>query len=312
MAAKKQPHVTILMAVYNGGTTLTAQLDSFKAQSHANWSLIASDDGSQDDSAGVIRAFAQGGQRQDVTLLQGPRRGSAMNFLSLLERIPGSESFAAFSDQDDVWFPDRLARGLDALGRVPADCPALYCSRTVISDTHLFPLRLSPGRPRPPGFRNALVQNIAAGNTILLNPRAVTLLREAAMRTEGTVAHDWWAYQIVTGAAGRVLHDDAPTLLYRQHEANQIGANDDSRARMQRIGMIVSGIYRRWTDTNLKTLTACEDLLSDDSRALVRRLASLRARGPFGRVAELHAAGLYRQTRLSTTALYAAALLNRL
>lgn len=310
--ARKAPHVVILMAVCNGGATLGAQLDSFTGQSHCNWSLIAGDDGSTDDSAAVIRAFARRAKGRKVSLVPGPGKGSAMNFLSLLGQVADGDAFVAFSDQDDVWFPDRLGRGLGALGRVATDCPALYCSRTIITDAHLRPLRLSPARPRPPGFRNALVQNIAAGNTILLNPAAVALLRRAALRTGDIVAHDWWAYQIVTGVGGRVLHDDAPTLLYRQHGANQIGANDNARARLQRIGMILSGVYRNWTETNLNTLIACEGLLTEDHRGLVKALAALRARAALGRMADLRAAGLYRQTRLSTAALYAAAFLNRL
>ncbi len=312
MAAQKPPHVAILMAVCNGAARLGAQLDSFTAQSHGNWSLIVGDDGSQDDSAAVIGTFARRAKGHQVSLVPGPGKGSAMNFLALLGQVPDGGVFAAFSDQDDVWFPDRLGRGLEALGRVAADCPALYCSRTVITDANLRPLRLSPVRPRAPGFRNALVQNIAAGNTILLNPAAVAILRRAATRTGSTVAHDWWAYQIVTGAGGRVLHDAAPTLLYRQHGTNQIGANDNTRARMQRIGMILSGVYRNWTEINLKTLTDCEDLLTEDHRNLVKALAALRARSALRHVADLRATGLYRQTRLSTAALYAAALLNRL
>lgn len=310
--ARNPPHVAILMAVCNGGATLGAQLDSFCTQDHGNWSLIAGDDGSTDDSAAVIGAFARRARGHAVSLVRGPGKGSAMNFLSLLGRVADEAAFIAFSDQDDVWFPDRLGRGLAALDRVAADCPALYCSRTVITDANLRPLRLSPARPRPPGFRNALVQNIAAGNTILLNAAAAALLRRAARRTENTVAHDWWAYQIVTGAGGRVLHDDAPTLLYRQHGVNQIGANDTARARLQRIGMILSGVYRTWTETNLKTLTACADLLTEEHLGLVKALAALRSGAALGRVAALRATGLYRQTRLSTGALYAAALLNRL
>jgi hypothetical protein len=310
-AAGMAEPVTILMAVHNGAATLPAQLDSFATQSHVNWSLIAGDDASGDDSADLIRAFGRRAKGHDVAVVPGPRQGSAMNFLSLLRRVPATTGFVAFSDQDDVWFPDRLERGIAALRRVPVDCPALYCSRTVITDADLRPLRLSALRPRPPGFRNALAQNIAAGNTILLNAAAVTLLQRAAARTEATVAHDWWTYQVVTGAGGRVLHDDAPTLLYRQHGTNQIGANDGARAQIQRIGMILSGVYRNWTDVNLRTLTALEDLLTEENRALIGCLAALRERRLLGRVSELRAAALYRQTRLTTAALYAAALVNR-
>ncbi|MEZ5870211.1 MAG: glycosyltransferase family 2 protein, partial [Defluviimonas denitrificans] len=235
------------------------------------------------------------------------------NFLSIVRDGWEPGLSLAFSDHDDVWFPDRLSRGLRALAGVGADTPALYCSRTIITDAALRPLRLSPPRPRAPSFRNALAQNIAAGNTILANPAAARLLHQAASRRPKIVSHDWWAYQIVTGAGGTILHDDAPTVLYRQHAANQIGANDSARARMRRIGMILSGVYRRWNDVNLAALTSANDLLTAENRDLVERFTAIRS-GTRGLrcMTALRKLRLYRQTRASTAALYAAALFNRL
>ena len=48
------PHITILMATYNGARFLSAQLDSLLAQSHQNWSLIVSDDGSRDATMAIL------------------------------------------------------------------------------------------------------------------------------------------------------------------------------------------------------------------------------------------------------------------
>ena len=117
----------------------------------------------------------------------------------------------------------------------------------------------------------------------------------------------------MTGAGGTILHDDAPTVLYRQHAANQIGANDSARARMRRIGMILSGVYRRWNDINLAALTSASDLLTADNRVLVERFAAIRSRTRGLRsMTALRKLRLYRQTRASTAALYIAALFNRL
>ena len=107
--------VTVLMAVRNGAQTLPAQLDSLAAQSHANWRLIASDDGSTDGSRAILQRFAQGrvtlGQ---VAVVEGPGQGFVANFLSLLAR-PGVSGPVALSDQDDIWFPDKLQRALARL-----------------------------------------------------------------------------------------------------------------------------------------------------------------------------------------------------
>ena len=312
MSGANGQSVLIAMTVYNAAANLDAQLRSIAAQDHENWTLIVSDDGSQDGSTGIAQRFAQKAGTRRVIVRQGPQEGFAENFLTIVRDGWEPGHCLAFSDHDDVWFPDRLSRGLRALAGM-GDMPALYCSRTVITDAALRPLRLSTPRPRAPSFRNALAQNIAAGNTILANPAAARLLHEAASRRPKIVSHDWWAYQIVTGAGGTILHDDAPTVLYRQHAANQIGANDSARARLRRIGMILSGVYRRWNDINLAALASAADLLTADNRVLVERFAAIRSRTRGLRsMTALRKLRLYRQTRASTAAFYIAALFNRL
>ncbi len=305
-------HVVIAMAMHNGCGRLPQQLDSFRDQSHANWSLVASDDGSTDASKRLVAEFGAGLDRNPVVCLAGPCRGYAENFLSVLRRMPPGDCWLAFSDQDDVWTPDRLERGVQSLRDLPAGTPGLYCSRTMICDDELRPLRLSAPRPRAPGFRNALVQNIAAGNTILLNPAAAALVREAAAEAGRVIAHDWWVYQIVSGAGGTVVHDDEPTVQYRQHDGNQIGANDGARARLRRFRMILSGEYRRWNDVNVAALYGSAARLTPENRALLADFDRMRRAPLAARLRTMRRLGLYRQTRLSTMALWAAALLGRL
>lgn len=303
-AAGPGPRVTILMGIHNGAAHLEAQLDSFARQSHAGWRLVASDDGSTDGSGGIVAGFARSQPPGRVELIAGPGRGHAANYLQMLRGLPlEGGDWLAFSDQDDVWLPERLAMGIAALRDVAG--PALHCSRTLICSERLEGQRLSPPRPRPPGFRNALVQNIAAGNTILLNPAGARLLVAAARRIEATVVHDWLAYQVISGAGGRVVHDDRPGLLYRQHGRNAIGANDGLRARLRRMRMLMDGTMRGWTDVNLAALHAIRDLLGEEERALTEAFAALRREpGALRRLRLFRRLGLYRQSRSSTLALW--------
>lgn len=311
-AAGPGPRVTILMGIHNGAAHLAGQLGSFAGQSHADWRLVASDDGSTDGSSGIVADFARNQPPGRVELIAGPGRGHAANYLQMLRGLPvESGDWLAFSDQDDVWLPERLAMGIAALGDVVG--PALYCSRTLICSEGLEGQRLSPPRPRLPGFRNALVQNIAAGNTILLNPAGARLLAAAARRIEATVVHDWLAYQVITGAGGQVVHDDRPGLLYRQHGRNAIGANDGLRARLRRMRMLMGGTMRGWTDVNLAALDAIRDLLGEEERALAEAFAALRREpGPLRRLRLFRRLGLYRQSRSSTLALWWGVLTGRI
>ena len=314
---KASGRVCILMGLYNGAKHLEAQLQSFADQSLIAWDLVAGDDGSADAGPEILRRFAEAraGAGHCITLVPGPRRGFAANFLSLIAQSPEEAEWLALSDQDDVWLPGHLARGVAALGGLPAGTPALYCSRTWVVDEDLGNRRLSALFPRPPGFRNALVQNIAAGNTILLNRAAADLARAAAaeaVATPGPAAHDWWLYQLITGVGGTVLHDPEPALLYRQHGENQIGANDGWRARMVRLTMLLEGRFASWNTANIATLEASAHRLTAENRAILQRFAALRLGGLLARLRGFAALGLYRQSRLAQAALWLAVALGRI
>ena len=224
--------VCILLSVYNGGTYLDALLRSLVAQTHANWRLIWRDDGSCDESRQILHRFASTlapGQCREITH-GAAHLGVAKSFGLLLEHVPPQWS-AAFCDQDDVWFPDKLERGLKALATACApERPALYCSAQVLTDARLQEIGRSPLLPAQPTFLMALTQNIATGCTIILSPAAVDLVR-AAMPPPKCTLHDWWSYLLVSGAGGVVVADNTPSLYYRQHQSNTVGAPTHFMAR---------------------------------------------------------------------------------
>lgn len=305
------PPITILMAVYNGGDHLSEQLDSIAAQEHGNWRLIISDDGSGDDSGAISRAFRDrmGGQR--VTLIDGPRRGPTQNFLHLIEQAPDGMALA-FSDQDDVWLPPKLARAATHLAHV--DRPALYCARTLISDDQLQNRVESRLFARPHGFRNALVQACTPGNTSVFNPAASALLKAgaAAATRHQVAAHDWWAYQLVSGAGGDVIFDPEPMLLYRQHATNVMGRNDTARGRLRRMAMLLDGDYGRWLEANANALAEAGHLLSPENRALLAEFQAILHLPGSAALRRLRQMALYRQTRGGDLALRFAARTGRL
>jgi len=300
-----QPDIHILMAVHNGATHLPEQLASFVAQSHTSWHLHASVDAGGDGSDALLAAFATD---HPVTISQGPGQGAAANFMALCRAAPAG-TFWAFADQDDIWMPHKLSRALDMIGA--DDTPTLYCGRSRIFGPQGE--RLSPLQTKPAGFANALVQNIAGGNTFVMNPAATRLIGRAAGQIHDVVVHDWWVYLMVTGAGGRVIYDPEPHLLYRQHADNVIGANDGWRARGRRIPLTLKGTWRDWIDTNTAALTATRDLLTPANAALLDRFTVARRRaGPLARLRALHACGIYRQSRLAGAAMWVAAALGRL
>lgn len=307
------PNIAILLATYNGAICLQEQLDSFAAQDQPPALILVSDDRSRDDSCEIVRCFARAHPDLRVELLEGPGKGAAQNFLALLRACPDWIDIVALSDQDDVWLPDKLRRGVRALQADPAQHDSLlYCGRSLECDESLGNRRLSRGLRRPAGFRHALVQNVAGGNTMMLNRAALDLVRAASCEPRKLVVHDWWLYQIVTGAGGRVLFDDAPLLLYRQHAGNLIGANRGLEAKKKRLKMLVSGRFRRWNTINIAALNASAHRLTTENREILRLFSEERNRGLLHRLGMLWRTGVYRQGLPGNLSLYLAAMLRRI
>ncbi|QFQ87467.1 glycosyltransferase [Paracoccus kondratievae] len=305
------PPITIAMASYNGARFIRAQLDSLAAQSISDWKLIVSDDGSTDGTRQIVAEFARTRPSGQVELIDGPRQGSTRNFLHLTQRVDAG-GWLAYADQDDVWLPDRLERGVAFLhGRIDA---AIYAARTTICDEALNPLAAAPHFPGPFTFRNALIQACLPGNTILANSQAIRLLQATAPAAEaaGIISHDWWAYQILSGAGASIMRDRAQVLLYRQHRKNLMGRNDTARAKAARASMLINGKFADWLARNQKALEPVTSRLLPENQRLLERFGEiLKASGPnaFHGMLRLR---LYRQTRTGTLAVLAAALTGRL
>jgi glycosyltransferase involved in cell wall biosynthesis len=304
--------VAILMGVYEGEKYLIAQLDSIAAQSYANWSLTISDDSPNTGSSTLISRWHDEHPNHDMAVVPGPRNGFARNFLTLIAQTPKEAQFAALCDQDDVWFPDKIARAVAALQRAETGRPALYSAATVICDADLRAQRPSPPFCKAPDFRNALVQSIGGGNTMVLNRAAIDLAQACLPLDADPVTHDWWLYQIVSGHGGLILRDDAPVLLYRQHGGNIIGANMSYKARMDRVRALLTGRFRTWNACNLTALDSAMPYLIPQARQTLLQFAAAREGPVLNRLRALYHARVFRQSSLGTAALYVACLLKRL
>ena len=300
------PRVTILLASYQGAAHLGAQLDSFAAQDHADWALWVSDDGSTDGTRAIVEGFATAHPGHEIRLVEGPRRGAAANFLSLLCHPDLPAGPVAISDQDDIWYPHKLSHALMALSRM--DGPAVYSaqSRHVAADG--TPLGLSRIHSGPPSFGNALVQNRVAGHCAVLTPDALALVR--AVGPVEVPFHDWWLYLLLTGAGGTVTVSPEVVLDYRQHGDNVLGAHRGVLAGLARATMVLGPTWRRWQAMNRAALDQAHAHLTPEARALLAALDAAPRRG-LSRAATQARLGITRDRPQATAFLRLAALLGR-
>lgn len=304
---EKSPQVAILLCTYNGQCYLADQLESFATQRYPNWSVWASDDGSTDDTRTILKTYRRKWSDGRVSLLSGPGKGHVANFLSLACREDIAADHYAFSDQDDIWEADKLERAIGWLQSVPDHVPALYCSRTRLIDENECEVGFSPLFRKPPGFANALVQNLGGGNTMVFNDAARCCIQAAGQHID-PVIHDWWVYLVVSGCGGEVYYDPHPSLRYRQHDANIVGSGRSRWVRWSNS----HNRFRDWIDQNLRALASIQDWLTPDNRHVLTQFTAARQGAIFPRLLAFRRSGVYRQTFLDNLALMTAMLLRKM
>jgi glycosyltransferase involved in cell wall biosynthesis len=287
--------VAVLICTYRGAQHLHRQVDTIAEQTHTEWTIHASDDGSDDGTAELLQTYQRQLGEHKLRIYPGPRRGFAANFFSLIARKEIDADFYAFTDQDDEWDASKLERAIGALSKLPAGTAGLYGSRSELIDQDGRHIGFSKVFTKRPGFSNALVQNMVSGNTMVLNANAMELIRHAGADVQVS-AHDWWAYLLVTGSGGTMLYDTYPTIRYRQHGSNLYGANVSWRAKWVRVTRLFAGDFRDWNAMNVTALRRCSDRLTAQSRNTLDQFDRARRASALGRLFYVLKSGVYRQT----------------
>ena len=221
--------IDILLATYNGEAWLEEQLDSLFAQDFTDWRLLVRDDGSNDKTMSILRAAqTRAGERLIIVADSGENLGPVGNFARLMEA--STADYSMFCDQDDLWHPAKLRLSLTKMQEMESVCgpaiPLLVHTDFQVVDENLHVLATSGHRyqkvepEKGQTLGRLLVQNVATGCTMMMN-RA---LRERALPIPGeALMHDHWL-SLVAACFGRMACLPQPTLSYRQHGGNQVGA----------------------------------------------------------------------------------------
>lgn len=236
------PRVAVLLATYNGARWLDEQLDSILEQRGVDLRVIALDDESTDGTFERLTDRAT----TDARLTVLPRRGSsgsaAANFYRLLLAAEtDSDELVAFADQDDVWRPGKLERHARLLAEGRFDGVSSNVSSFTSDGRHTLVRKDYPQR----SF-DFVLESAGPGSTFLMTPRLIELVRATLGNADtlaGTVdSHDWLIYAIARSRGFRWHIDSEPSVDYRQHDGNAVGANLGARPALRRLSLI----HKQW------------------------------------------------------------------
>lgn len=251
--------IIVLLSTYNGEKYLAQQLASLLAQKDVEVEILVRDDGSQDGTVALLDKWEKNGLLKWYT---SDNLGPGKSFMHLLATAqPGN--YYAFCDQDDVWMPDKLSMTMEKMKIVEhanPGKPVIVHTDMNIVDENLNVIHESFWRSsglRPDVLRTfpyLCTCNSVNGCTILMNSAARELILEKYVEHD-IIIHDVICALTVSCYGGIIEFVDAPTVLYRQHSSNVVGAMAYSKGRaiMERlanIGNVIAKNIRVFKDVN--------------------------------------------------------------
>lgn len=218
--------VDIIMATYNGEKYLTEQIESLIGQTHKNWRLLVSDDGSTDNTVDILERYMKSDER--ITIVNVVRQGGIIQNFSKALRFSTSP-YVMFCDQDDIWCPDKVSIMINSLKEIESsrgqDIPVLGFSDlclvdeagAVIHKSFYQYNRLDPNNNLD--YRYLSWRSTVYGCTVIFN-RA--LLQLAMPLPYDVPMHDQW-FALIAARLGVVFYSPEPGVYYRQHCKNAVG-----------------------------------------------------------------------------------------
>ena len=219
--------VNILMSTYNGQQFLAEQIRSIQDQSYTDWTLFIRDDGSSDNTKEILKDFEH--QDSRIHLIDNDKSdnlGVIKSFHKLVNHDRADYYF--FSDQDDVWLPNKLELSLKEAQNYLADLPLMVYMDLKVVNQDLEIMTESMVKSQSHHANTELVQelteNTVTGGVAMINHALAEMWQE----TDDILMHDWYL-ALLASAFGNLVFIDQPGELYRQHSDNVLGARTLSK-----------------------------------------------------------------------------------
>ena len=312
------PTIDIALAAYNGEKYIADQIQSIlsnqiNVDGFTLGDIIVSDNMSTDRTREIVLDLAR--QYPNVKYVPNEKRGVVHNFNYAIQNT--TAAYVMLSDQDDIWLENKIALSITKLLELEAqagnDKPLLVFTDLRVTDSVLntiHPSFMAYQKIKVDGYRypkNIFLSNVAPGCTMLIN-RA--LINKAIPVPKDAIVHDYWLI-LVASSFGEVGYVAEQTMLYRQHENNQIGAKTrryrdlflsphlkfkEARSSLENAGTQAKAFLASFPDTPERCLAA------------IRYLTEFKQMSRFQRVRGLYQQDIENRTFFGTVILYMLAL----
>lgn len=284
----KEAEVAVLMATYNGADWIRPQMSSIRSQLKCSYHLYVRDDGSTDQTIDIIKNESE--NDSNIILMDScdiSTGGASSNFFLMLSNIDEKKySYISFSDQDDIWFPEKISSAIDYMVANVADA---YSSNLIAYDNNSIKAWVIDKSEKSCEF-DYIFQGASAGCTYVLASHTVSKIKSVMMDVMRSYppnfSHDWIVYAICRSHGLRWIHDSRSFIAYRQHQNNVFGAKPGFLGQFSKFLLIKNGWYRKHilfmrefllgTPDELRLMNAVEQMSIIDRFFLVSNVFSFR------------------------------------
>jgi len=256
------PKIAVLLASYNGAAVIERQLQSILNQEKVEVTIFISDDISSDSTLEVVGRI--GRNNSNVVVIDNSTRFgfAAANFFSLVRRVDVSGfDYVAFSDQDDIWFPDKLISAVTEMNL--HQCVGFSSDVVAMWEGQERSKLVKKSYPQTQS--DFLFESPGPGCSQVFEVQAFGQFQEFVIREAKELQqidyHDWIVYVFFRLNHLPWLISDVPKMYYMQHSNNVIGVNSGFRSILNRFMMIRSKWYRSQIELMYRLVSGKSDRL---------------------------------------------------
>lgn len=219
--------VDILLATYNGEKYIREQLDSILNQTHKEFRLLISDDGSTDETRNILNEYKAKDDRIEI-FMQEKNLGVVKNFEFLLKKVDAK--YYMFSDQDDIWKKEKIEKSLEKIKEgfdlVYSDLEVVDENLNVTYKSYWKLKGIYKKIKKYNNFQSLYLNNFITGCTIISKKELIDSFMPLP-NTSKFVLHDYWI-SLVISQNGKIAYIEEPLIKYRQHKNNKVGSKKKS------------------------------------------------------------------------------------
>ena len=223
--------INVLLYSFNGVDYLGEQLQSILKQDitdKAEIKISVFDDGSTDRTRDILERYHNEGK---LDFIEGNGVGKTKGFWELMKKAEDADFFA-FSEQDDVWFHEKLSRAvkyletqaiLDGEETEVADGPLLYVSDYTVTNAKLKPIRFNRSKAcKYSDVEHNLLYSSSPECTFVFNNAARQKMIKSDVNAFYADMYDDLAKKIIN-LTGKVVIDRVPTVYMRKNKGDKFG-----------------------------------------------------------------------------------------